>query len=425
MDSDSWTLFITLLGLILVGGYFSAAEMSFASVGIIKMKSRAENGDKRAKNAVYIMENFEKALSTLLIGNNILQICVASLGTLFVTRIWGEGYLAYSTIVITIIVFMISEMLPKKLASDKPEQVALALAASLRFLMKILTPISVVFNKISSVFTNLLGGRNVPTVTEDELYDIIESITEDGVMEQERGRLLHSALEFDDTTAEEVITARVSIVGIEENMTCNEILAVIKNNKFSRLPVYRETLDDIVGVLNIKQYMKIYLKIGEKISIKNMMQSPYFAPRRRSIDDLFKDMTAKKVHMSVITDDYGGTLGIVTMEDILEELVGEIWDEDDVVREDFKPIGGNRYEVSGDMNILDAFEMMGYNSIANDMESQTVGAWVQENIDEIPKKGSRFSFEDLTAIILQIDNQQHITKIMLKLNIKGVEKTEE
>lgn len=421
MESDSWILFIVLLILLVGSAYFSAAETAFAASSGIRIKSKAENGDKRAKNALYILENFDKALSALLIGNNIMNIGVASITTLIVTKLWGAGYVVWSTIVVTIVVFLLSEMFPKSFANDKPEVVAMLLAGSVRVVMKVLTPVSFFFNSIGKVFTRILGADKSPTVTEDELYDIIESIKEEGIIEEGRGKLIYSALEFDDITAQEILTSRVSVIGIESSMDCQTILNIIKSNKISRLPVYKETLDDIIGTINIRQYIKGYLKEGDSVSITEMMSEPYFVPKKKSIDDLFREMSEKRIHMAVVTDDYGGTMGIVTMEDILEELVGEIWDEDDDVREDFKPLGGDRYEVSGDLNILDAFEMMGYNGVDADSDFKPAGSWVQENIDEIPKKGSIFVVGDITVKILQIDNHQHIKKIILKVNEKEPE----
>ncbi|NLT57549.1 MAG: HlyC/CorC family transporter [Clostridiales bacterium] len=415
MDSDSWLLFISLIALILASGYFAAAEMAFASSNTIRIKSRAEGGDRRAKRTLYVLSHFDRALSTLLVGNNVMHIGIASIATLLVTRLWGVGFVAYATVVTTVVVFLLSEMIPKSFAADKPETVALLLANSLCFLMWLLRPVTAVFDGIGNLFSKVLGGSDAPSVTEEELYDIIETIAEEGALEESRSRLICSALEFDEITAQEILTARVAIVGIEADMSHGEVLEIIRKHKFSRLPVYVDTVDNIVGVLNVRRFLKNFLSRGEATPLAELMDKPHFVPRKRPIDELLSEMSAKRLHMAVVTDDYGGTMGIVTVEDILEELVGEIWDEDDEVREDFKALGGNRFEVSGDLDILDAFELMAYDDCPDELDHKTVAAWAQENFNIIPQKGSSFTFGRLTATVLQISNHTRITKMLLKL----------
>ncbi len=414
MDSDSWLLFFALILLILGGGYFAAAETAFVSSSGTRIKSRANDGDKHAQNALYILGNFDQALSTILVGNNIMHIGAASISTLLVTRLWGAGVVAYTTIAVTIVVFLVSEMLPKSFASHKAEQVAYALAGSLRFLMRALVPVSAFFGLFGKLFSKAFGEVSIPTVTEDELYDIIESAAEDGIMDKNRSRLLYSALEFDDTTVQEILTARIYVVGIDIDMSCEEIIEIIKKNKYTRLPVYEGTIDNIIGILSVPSFIKEYLKQGDRLLTRELMHKPYFVPKSKGIDDLFREMSGNRLHMAVVTDDYGGAMGIVTMEDILEELVGEIWDENDVVREDFKVLADGRYEVSGDMSFLDALDRMdlGNSEFCEDAKAKTTGAWAQENINSIPRQGSSFSLGRLTATVLQIDSRQHITKML-------------
>ena len=220
-------------------------------------------------------------------------------------------------------------MLPKSFARAYPEEAALALAPSLRMLMTLLSPITVLFSGISKFITRLFGVPDAPTVTEDELYDIIESIGEEGGIEEEASRLIHSALEFDDITVQQVLTPRNRMVTVALDDSCEEILSVIRESRHSRLPVYDKTPDNIVGILGIRRYLKAYLAQGENVSLAELMDPPYFLPRKRRIDDALSEMSGRKQHIAVVRDDFGGVLGIVTVEDILEELVGEIWDEDD------------------------------------------------------------------------------------------------
>lgn len=313
----------------LVACYFATAETALASANRIRIKSLADDGNRRAQKTVALLDDFDRALTTLLVGTNIVHIACASLTTLFVKRLWGAGAVAVSTVVLAIVVFFAAEMLPKSFARAYPEEAALALAPSLRTLMTLLSPITVLFSGISKFITRLFGVPDAPTVTEDELYDIIESIGEEGGIEEEASRLIHSALEFDDITVQQVLTPRNRMVTVALDDSCEEILSVIRESRHSRLPVYDKTPDNIVGILGIRRYLKAYLAQGENVSLAELMDPPYFLPRKRRIDDALSEMSGRKQHIAVVCDDFGGVLGIVAVEDILEELVGEIWDEDD------------------------------------------------------------------------------------------------
>ncbi|MBQ3077687.1 MAG: HlyC/CorC family transporter [Clostridia bacterium] len=319
----------SVLGLMLCACYFAASETALASSNRIRIRTMAEEGNKRAKRAAYLLDHFDDTLSTLLVGNNITHIACASLTTLLVTRVWGSGAVAVSTVVLAIVVFFAAEMLPKSYARSRPEKLAMTIAPSLHFLGKLLKPISFVFSAISKGFTRLIGVPDTPSVTEDELYDIIESIGEESGMEEEAASLIHSALEFDDITVQEILTPRNRMVALELGDSYEEILEVIKNGKHSRLPVYDKTPDSIVGILGIRRFLKSYLSNGDTVPLPELLDPPYFLPRKRRIDDALSEMSAGRQHIAVVRDDFGGTMGIVTVEDILEELVGEIWDEDD------------------------------------------------------------------------------------------------
>ena len=329
MDSDSWLPVVSILSLMLVACYFATAETALASANPNRIKSLAEDRNRRAQKTAALLDDFDRALTTLLVGTNIVHIACASLTTLFVKRLWGAGAVAVSTVVLAIVVFFAAEMLPKSFARAYPEEAALALAPSLRTLMTLLSPITVLFSGISKFITRLFGVPDAPTVTEDELYDIIESIGEEGGIEEEASRLIHSALEFDDITVQQVLTPRNRMVTVALDDSCEEILSVIRESRHSRLPVYDKTPDNIVGILGIRRYLKAYLAQGESVSLAELMDPPYFLPRKRRIDDALSEMSGRKQHIAVVRDDFGGVLGIVTVEDILEELVGEIWDEDD------------------------------------------------------------------------------------------------
>ncbi|MPM48165.1 hypothetical protein SDC9_94888 [bioreactor metagenome] len=415
MGSDSW-YYVLLFFLILGGGYFAGSEIAYASVNKIRIKNYAEDGDARAKKALYILNNFDKSISTLLVGNNLMHIGAATTATVIATRTWGQGAVAYSTLITTLVVFLVSEMIPKNLAKSRNEDFALAVAESLYVLMKLLTPVVFFFTSISKGVSKLFKKQEEPTVTEDELYDILETIKEEGSLEAGKSKLISSALEFADVTAQDALTARVDVVAIDIDSTCDEILQTIKEEKYSRLPVYEDNIDHIIGILNIRKFLKVYMKQGNHINLRALLDPPYFVPKTTKIDDLLQEMSRRKLHMAIVNDDYGGTLGIMTVEDILEELVGEIWDEDDEVIEEFIPMGGNRYEVDAEFDVDDAFELMRYENYDKDeLWHKTMGSWVLEHFDYVPKEGDCFEYRGVTVTVLTIDNKR-ITKLLVKVN---------
>ena len=346
MDTDNWILFALLLFLIIGGGYFAASETAFATVNALRIRQRAENGDGRAVHAQYILDHFNKALSTILIGNNIMHIGTASIATYLVTKLWGEGYTAYSTIVTTVVVFLVAEMIPKQFAKDKPETMAILFAPSLHALMILLTPVSVFFDTLAALITKILPKRQEPTVTEDELAYLIDTLVENESEPEgkRRSALLRSALDFDRRTVEEVMTPLDKMVGVELTMSHEEVRSIIRENKHSRLPVYLGTPDNIVGILDIRTYIRETLTGGKKIRLHQLLRKTVRVPGTKRIDDLLDEMTQSRTHMCAVADDHGRVIGIITVEDILEELVGEIMDEDDVGQIDASevPMGGER-----------------------------------------------------------------------------------
>jgi len=336
MDPDSWLLFLLLIGLIIGGGYFASAETAFASVNPVRIRHRAEEDEKRAQRAQYILDNFNKALSTLLIGNNIMHIGTASISTYLVTKMWGDGYTGISTIVTTVVVFLVSEMVPKQYAKDHPESTALAYATSLYWLMVIMTPFAAFFNGISGTIARFFKVKEEPTITEDELIEMIETLAEEGEEEQQRSELLHSALKFDDAIVWDVMTPVENVVGINIRMKQDEILDIIRENKFSRLPVYQGEKNNIVGFLDVRKYIKTYLANPASISIRRIMSKVMTVQDTQLLDELLEKMTQSRTHICAVKDKNGVCTGIVTMEDILEQLVGEIYDEDDIIPASYK-----------------------------------------------------------------------------------------
>ena len=404
MDDGSLISAIIILAILLFfAAYFAVCETSFASVSRIKLRTALDRGNGKAKKALYVADNFDKAITTCLIGTNIVHLAAASYVTVLVTRAWGVGTVSVSTLITTIVVFFVGEMLPKSIAKKYSERFSLGTAASLCFFMRIFSPLSAVLTAIGGAAAKLTRGDPEVTVTEDELYDIIETMTDEGELDSEQGELVHSALTFGELTVESILTARVDMAAIDVKSSSAEIIAFIKAQRHSRFPVYEGSIDNVIGVLQIRKYIKAYLADGENTDLRSLLDEAYFVHRSTNIDELLPVMSSKKLNMAVVTDNYGGVLGIVTVEDILEELVGDIWDEDDVVVESCVKNADGSFTFAADLDIEDAFAFMGYEDPDEfDFEHKLLGEWAYEQFDFIPGEGDSFSYNGLKVTVEKV-----------------------
>ena len=331
MGSDSWLLYVLLFILILGGGYFAGAEIAFASANKIRLKTQADGGNRRAKTAVYITEHFDSALTTLLIGNNIMHISSSSLATLLATHLWGQGSVFWTTIAMTVIVFFVSEMLPKSYCRNHADQASLLLAGSLRFLMRVLFPIAWFFNKISTLAAHFFGSQPAPSFTEAELEYLLENAQDSPEIPQDpaNGNLLSAAVAFDHILAGQVMQPVERMEALPLSTPPAEIADYIKRHRHSRIPIYREDTDHIIGVIHIREYLREYLKLGDRVRIRPMMNPPVFVLPETPVDEVLQQMSANRIQLAIVRDVHGKTLGVITVEDILEELVGDIEDEED------------------------------------------------------------------------------------------------
>lgn len=401
MDDGSRLPWIIAVLLLFCAAFFAVSETAFASCPKSRIKAAAERGDGRAKTALFILDDFDKAISTLLICTNIVHIATASIVTVAVTKLWGLSAVSLSTIITTIVVFFAGEMLPKSLAKKYSEPLALATGPILRFLMKVFSPLSALLTWIGQSAAKLTADENPVSVTEDELYDIIEDMTEEGSLNEEQGELISSALQFGEVTVESVLTPRVDLVAVDISSSLEDILTVIKGTNHSRLPVYQGSIDNIIGVLQIRKFIKAYLRLGKNLDIKPLMDEVFFIHQSTNIDELLPVMSKRKLNMAVVTDNYGGTLGIVTVEDILEELVGEIWDEDDVVEESYVDLGDGVYLVDADESVSDVFEKLGFEDPEENEElvNTLLGEWAYEQFPSIPKVGDSFTYHQVQVTV--------------------------
>lgn len=422
MDDGSILSVLIILALLLFADYFAVCETSFAAVSRIRLKTAMERGDRRANKAMYVCERFDKAITTILIGTNIVHLSCASYVTVLVTRRWGLSAVTLSTFVTTLVVFFVGEMLPKSIAKKYSLRLALGTASSLAFFMHLLTPVSFVLTKIGEFASSLTKGDSKVSVTEDELYDIIENMTDEGDLDSEQGDLVHSALAFGDLTAESILTARVDMETIDVDDPLEEILSQVKASRHSRIPVYQDSVDNIIGVLQIRRFMREYLQKREKTDLRSLLDEPYFVHQSAKIDELLSVMSSKKINMTIVADSYGGTIGIVTVEDILEELVGEIWDEDDEVVEPCVDHGDGSYSFDAGVDIEDAFEFMDYEDPdETDFDHKLLGEWAYEQFDAIPKEGDSFTYNGLRITVEKVQ-QRRIMKLHIQRLPEGGEK---
>ena len=357
------------------------------------------------------------SITTLLIGTNILHLTIATLVTVAVQRQWGMWAVTAGTLVTTVVVFFAGEMLPKSIAKKYAERLAMRTARSLRFFMVLFKPLSALLTAFGNAVARRVQSEPAVTVTEDELADIIENMTDDGELTAERGELMSSALSFADVPVESVITARVDVAAVDVDDPPEEILAYVREQRHSRLPVYADSIDNVIGILQIRKYIKACIAAGGKaVDVRPLLDEPVFVHQSTLIAEVLPELSSRKANLAIVTDNYGGTLGIVTVEDIVEELVGEIWDEDDVVEESFVPLGGGRYEVDAEMTVGEVFDRLDYTDPEDDEELRykLLGEWTYEQFSYIPREREGFRYHRLDVRISDM-KQKRIVKLVVRL----------
>ena len=396
MDADSLTQILILALLILCSAYFSATETAFSTMNRIRMKNMAES-NKRAALALKLAENYDKMISTILVGNNLVNIAATSLATVLFVAHWGDAGVTLSTVVMTVVVLIFGEVSPKSLAKDAPERFAVFSAPILRIIMVILTPVNAFFTLWKRMLSRLFKSPEDPGITEEELLSLVDEAESEGGINANEGELLRSAIEFYDIDAADILIPRVDVEAVSIERSREEVRQVFTESGFSRLPVYRETIDTIVGILNQKDF---YDPRNEGKSIDKIMTAPVFVTPGIKTFQLFSLLQKNRAHMAVVVDEYGGTMGIVTLEDILEELVGEIWDEHDEIVEEIQPIGEDEYRVLCTADLEDLFDIL---ELDEEPEFPTVSGWVINHFGRIPDTGDSFTYKDLTVTVTKCE----------------------
>ena len=426
--SKMWWAYLVIFIMICFSAYFSASEIAFNSANKMRLRRAAEGGSRTSRIAYNIAEKFTTALSAILIGNNLANIAVSTCTTLIVLNLFEDNVVGVAstaaTILITVIILIFGEILPKVLAKQNADTVVRFIAIPTRILTIVLSPFVFVVMMLLFVLRKMWGKDRKdddPTVTEEELVTIIDTIEEEGLINEEQGELLQSTLDFRDTTVEKIMTPRIDMTAMDIDDE-EKITALLSDNaQYSRLPVYSESIDNIIGVLSLTRYYKATLG-EEKPDIRALLMKPCRIHKTMKLPAALAKLRDAKMHLAVVIDEFGGTLGVVTMEDILEELVGDIWDDTDVIVTECISTGENTYEVACDMNIDDFFEEIDFVKPEDfSCEYSTMGGWAIEMLDSDPHVGDSFRYENLFVIVAQMHNEC-VSKLTVLVEPKAEEK---
>ena len=398
MNPDIATKVAVMLLCVILSAYFSATETAFSSLNKTRLKALVEKGNKRAKLTYQLSEQYDKLISTILVGNNIVNIALASIGTLLFVELYGDMGATISTAVVTVAVLIFGEITPKSIAKDNPEQFAMFSAPFLNALMWVLTPINFLFSLWKKLISKIFKVNPDNKMSQEELLLLVDEVQQEGSIDEDEGELLRNAIEFGDLEAQDILTHRVDLEGISIEASKEDIAQRFTETRFSRLLVYEESIDNIVGVIHQKDFY-IGSGVTEK-EIRDVMTPPVFIHQSEKINDLLQTLQSTKAHIAIVIDEYGGTLGIVTMEDILEELVGDIWDEHDEVEEDFKELAENTYLVDCTVQLDDFCDRF---DIKAESDSVSLGGWVMEQLGKIPAKGDTFEYDNLIITVADVD----------------------
>ena len=418
---DSIPLWVAFAVCVILGAYFAATESSFSAVNKIRVKALAEDGNRRARGVLRILNRFDKALTTLLVGNNVTKIAAASIFTMIATDIAGKNYdtnsFAFSivcSVCSTVIIFLFSEMIPKSFANDRSQSVSMFFQSSLRFLMRILTPVSAFFGLISKGASRLFASKEVePSITAEELAEIIDTAEEEGVVDEEQGDILKSALEFDETVVGDVMTMAKDVEMLDVSASIEEILEFLRNTVYSRIPVCQGSPNKVIGTLRVRRFLIEYHR-NRNVKLRSLLSKPYFVTEDAKINDVLTDMRQHKHHMGIVLDEDKTFLGLVTVEDFLEELVGEIFDEEDVVDQNFQSQGGNKYLVNTHMLIGNTYERMGLGAAPRSIAAKPILSFMLETLGRLPEEGDCFLYGELEFTAATVEDGR-VTEVQIHI----------
>lgn len=412
---DQIFLMIILIFLIIMSAYFSATETAFSSINKTRLKHLANNGDHHAQQVLNVLKKYDQLLSTILIGNNIVNILSASLATILFTNYFPKTGVSISTIVMTIVVLIFGEISPKSLAREAPEKWALLSVSLLKFFIIILSPLNFIFTQWKKILSKIFSFSPSEVITPEEIKMLIDEAEHNGNFDETESKLIKSAIEFNKLCADDILTPRVQLVAISLDTPKETIKSLFYNTGYSRLPVYRDNIDHIIGILHEKDF-NLYKDLPE-YSLPKLIKPIIYKTANSKISKLLRTFQQTQTQLAVISDEYGGTLGIVTLEDILEVLVGEIWDEYDTVINDYKQISENIYLFNGQTSLTKLLDVLKINI---DVDCSSVNGWIINELGYIPNIGETFDYQNLTIEILNSDNRQ-VIQIKIIANKKSLE----
>lgn len=406
--------YIGIVICICFSAFFSGSEIAFASANTLRLKTAADKGSKASAVALYICQFYDKALCTILIGNNLVNIASSSLATVIAMSLVGDAGAVYATGIMTVLILIFGEIVPKILAKDHCNSFILLTAAPLRFLMIITKPLVYVITWAIDKISLLWGGDPEPEpITPDELMTIIETVEDEGVIDEERSELLQSAVEFGETTIEEILTPRVDLLTIDLSSTREEILKAMEESAFSRLPVYDEDVDSIIGIIYLNHAYRVLVSNPET-AIRDLVTPAFFLHRSTRLPVALKALRERNLQMAVVLDDFGGNCGVVTLEDILEEIVGDMWDESDPIENEFQQLDDTHFRISGSMSFDDLLWELDLDQFEDEFDSATVGGWVTELLERFPDVGDTFTWQNLSVTVEALDDMR-VTQVKVEV----------
>ena len=399
------TCIVIMAVCLMLSAYFSATETAFSSANTTRLKTLAEKGNKRAALVCKLLERYDRLLSTILIGNNIVNIATASIGTVLFVKHYGDAGATISTVVVTVVVLIFGEISPKSIAKDSAETCAMLSAPVLQVLIWVFTPLNAVFSLWKKLLAKVFRLSSDNKMSQEELLMLVDEVQQDGSIDQGEGELLKNAIDFSEQRAEDILIHRTDLAALPITATKEEVAALFTETKYSRLLIYQDSIDNILGTIHQKDFY-VGCGITDK-PLREILLPPVYALEMEPISQLLKKLQQAKTHVAVVVDEYGGTCGIVTMEDILEELVGEIWDEHDEEETPITKLSADTYLVDAEMSFDDFAEHFGLKS---DSDMASVSGWVMEQFGRLPETGASFDFETLHVTITRIANH-HIEQI--------------
>ena len=421
------SLYFVIAGIfacVLLSGFFSGSEMAYSSCNQVRLENLRDDGSKRAGVALKLCEHYDDTLSAILIGNNLVNIAASSLGVVLVNILTGgDGKIWLSTLIITVLIIVFGETIPKITAKKNANRLSMHNARFLNALRLVLTPLIWLVVKLISLLTFRMKGEEDedPEEAVEELQSIIETAEDEDVLDEARSELVQAAIDFAEISASEVMTARVDVVAIDIDDDWDEILAVIEDAPYSRLPVYEGSIDNVIGVLYLNHFLKAMTDDG-RADIRKLLMPPCYVYKTMKLPAVLNALKRAKQHLAVVSDEYGGMLGVLSMEDVLEQIVGEIWDETDTVEQEVVERGADEYELDGDMTISDFLELTGIDEDGFEAESETVGGWTVESFGAFPNPGDSFDYGDLTVTVLAMDGHR-VEKLLVRKRPEETEKS--